>query len=167
MGNSLYNFRSIASHDVPVPDSDTKYHLRLCGTATHAPSQCGSKVGVCVSDGTETKTLVHARHKIVIVSHAPHTFEVVFDSGTVCGMDSQWTSVVTLVCKWQGGTEHPVFVSNSDCTLRFLWKSSLFCDGRETCAAEDKDSGYTYDLDSLLSSTWNVRNYVITTLGKV
>ena len=156
LGSSQYSFTSIASKDISVPDSDTKYHLRLCGNATYPPKHCGLNVGVCRSDSKGTTTLVHASHKIVIVSHAPHIFEVVFDKGEVCNGDSQWTAVVTLVCKWQGGTDGPVFVSSSDCTLRFLWKSSLFCDGREMCAAEDKASGYTYDLDSLLSSTWSV-----------
>ena len=155
-GKSLYVFSSIASQEVSVPDSDTKYHLRLCGTATDPPRECGSDVGICQFDSKDTKTLVQARHKFVIVSHAPHTFEVMYDKGAKCSEDTQWMAVVTLVCKWRGGTNHPVFVSNDDCTLRFLWKSSLFCDGREMCAAEDKATGYTYDLDGLLSSTWNV-----------
>ena len=155
-GKSLYNFKSVASHEVSVPDTNTKYHLRLCGTATAPPSGCGSDVGICRSNDKETTTLVKAHHKIVIVSHAPHTFEVVYDKGAKCGDDSHWSALVTLVCKWKEGTNHPVFVSDSDCTLRFVWRSSLFCDGREMCAAEDKTTGYTYDLDSLLISTWNV-----------
>ena len=155
-GKSQYVFNSVASHEISIPDSDTKYFIQLCGTATQPPRECGSDVGICRTDDKETTTLVKASHKIVIVSHAPHTFEVVFGSGAKCSEDTQWSAVVTLVCKWQGGTQHPVFVSDSDCTLRFLWKNSLFCDGHEMCAAEDKTTGYTYDLDSLLSSTWSV-----------
>ena len=155
-------FKSIASQKVSVPDSDTTYHLRLCGTATKAPGDCSSDVGICRSQDKVTKTLVHANHKFVILSHAPHMFEVVYDSGTTCRGDQQWTAVVTLVCKWKGGSPAPVFVSDTDCTLRFVWRNSLFCDGREMCAAEDKATGYTYDLDALLSDTWSVRKCIYT-----
>ena len=154
--NNLFTFKSIASKEVTGPKSNTKYYVQLCGTATNAPKECGSDVGICRTDGKDTKTLVHANHKFVIVSHAPHMFEVVYDTGDKCG-DGQWTAVVTLVCKWKDGTHGPVFVSDSDCTLRFVWKSSLFCVGREMCAAEDEASGYTYDLDGLLNDTWSVR----------
>ena len=106
-----------------------------------------------------TETLVHALHKYVIVSHAPHIFEVVYNNGTACGVGNRWTAVVTMVCKWKGGTNGPVLVSAIDCNLQFLWKSSLFCNGHETCAAEDKDSGYVYDLDGLLSDTWSVSTH--------
>ena len=152
----MFSFQSIASQEVSDPDSNTKYYLRLCGMATKPPSECGSDVGICRSDGKDTTTLVHANHKFVIVSHAPHMFEVVYDTGSKCGSDQQWSAVVTLVCKWQGGTPDPVFLSSDDCSLRFVWKNSLFCVGREVCAAEDKASGYTYDFDGLLSGTWNV-----------
>ena len=158
-GNNVFSFTSIASQEV-TDSSTNKYFVQLCGTATSAPKECGSDVGICRTDGKDTKTLVHANHKFVIVSHAPHMFEVVYDTGGACG-DGQWTAVVTLVCKWRDGTYGPVFVSDSDCTLRFVWKSSLFCVGREMCAAKDEASGYTYDLDSLLNDTWSVRTCTI------
>ena len=158
--NNLFTFKFIAPQEVTGPKSNTKYYVQLCGTATSAPKECGSDVGICRTDGKDTKTLVHANHKFVIVSHAPHMFEVVYDTGDKCG-DGQWTAVVTLVCKWKDGTHGPVFVSDSDCTLRFVWKSSLFCVGQEMCAAEDEASGYTYDLDGLLNDTWSVRTCII------
>lgn len=158
-GNSLFVFNSIASRDVTVPNSDITYHIQLCGTETKPPKDCGSDVGICQSDEKGSHALVHASHKFVIVSHSPHVFEVVYDTGDTCAEGLQWTAVVTLVCKWKGGTHAPVFVSSNRCLLQFLWKSSLFCSGREMCAAEDKVTGYTYDLDGLLSDTWNVSVY--------
>ena len=152
-------FQSIASRDVSVPNSDTKYYVQLCGSATDAPKECGDDVGICRSDDKSTKTLVHANHKFVIISHAPHMFEVVYDTGDTCSGDKHWTAVVTLVCKWRGGTSDPVLLSATDCTLRFVWKNSLFCVGHEMCAAEDKASSYTYDLDGLVNDTWSVRTY--------
>lgn len=158
--NSQFVFNSIASRVVSVPDSDTKFYIQLCGTATEAPNkECGSDVGVCRSNGKNAEALVHASHKFVILSHSPHVFEVVYDTGETCTGDRDWSAVVKLVCKWRGGTSEPVFQSSTDCTLRFVWKNSLFCVGHEMCAAEDKASGYTYDLDGLLSDTWSVRMY--------
>ena len=160
-GNSQFVFNSIASRKVSVPNSDNKFYIQLCGTATTAPKECGSNVGVCRSNGKYAETLVHASHKFVILSHAPHVFEVVYDTGETCTGDRDWSAVVTLVCKWRGGTAQPVFQSSTDCTLRFVWKNSLFCVGHEMCAAEDKAGGYTYDLDGLLSDTWSVRIYTV------
>ena len=155
--NALFTYQAIASKHVSIPDSDTKYHVQLCGSMTEAPKECGSDVGICRTVGKDTKTLVHANHKFVITSHSPHIFEVVYDSGETCNGEKQWTAVVTLACKWRGGTSDPVFLSADDCNLRFIWRSSLFCVGPEMCAAKDEASGYTYDLDGLLDDTWSVR----------
>ena len=88
-------------------------------------------------------------------------FEVVYNSGESCEDDRFWTAVVRMQCKSHGGTPAPVFVSDSNCELEFLWKNSSFCLGEEECAAVDPDTGYVYDLDGLLSQTWAGRHSVV------
>ena len=139
--------------------SGVEYYIQLCGSATKPPNACGgsSDVGICRVDDRGKETVVRASHKFVITSHAPHVFEAVYDVGTMCDAERDWAATVSMVCKWQGGTSHPVLVSDRDCNLQFLWKSSLFCVGPEYCAAtDDGGSGYVYDLDGLMNSTWSV-----------
>ena len=103
-----------------------------------------------------------ADHKFAITSHSPHVIEGVYTSGIPCGSLSEgkfWTAFVTLQCKARGGTAVPVFVSDDDCELQFLWQNSSFCVGEEECSATDPETNYVYDLDGLFSQTWSVSSW--------
>ena len=164
-----YNFKNLANeHPLSAVDktTGTTYYIQLCGTASGPlPSDvkgCDhSKTGICQKKSNgETKTIMHAEHKLAMTSHTPHVIDVYYSSGEPCDSDPtrKWTAFLTLQCaRGASETAQPVFQQEEDkCELHFMWQNSSFCVGVEACSVEDKKRNTVYNLDGLLAQTWTV-----------
>ena len=163
----MYDFTNlIKSQNISAVDtqSNTTYFIQLCGNQTSLPpgtAGCDkTNTGVCRKRSNEATamTVVKASHKFVITSHAPHTVDIHYDSGSSCGSDDGRTyeALVSLQCSTrESSTMNPIFQREEECTLYFVWQNSSFCVEEESCSTVDVN-GNIYNLDGLFAQTWTV-----------
>ena len=168
VSHSTYDFRTLVQQEhfvINKTNSNTRYHLKLCGSASSPPTGCDANTGICVTDsnGGNPKTILYADHKISITSRLPYEFEIIYPSGVRCGSDSskKWTAFVTLQCDARGGTQQPEFVSDDHCELQLQWRNSSFCLGDRACVATDPHTRFIFNLDGLYSQTWTVSSWLM------
>ena len=140
---NLINSRTISAVD---SQSSTTYYIQLCGNKTTLPAGATGcdrvNTGICRKRDNEAtaKTVLKASHKLVITSHAPHTIDIHYGSGSTCDSDSSRTykAIVSLQCSSrESSTVNPIFQREEECTLNFVWQNSSFCVGEESCSAVD------------------------------
>lgn len=74
--------------------------------------------------------MANSSHKITVVSHSPHTLDVVYTAGSYCAGGNKWLIVMRLYCSVHHSSEKPVLKSNSKCELQFDWPLSALCVGK-------------------------------------
>jgi hypothetical protein len=141
------------SNNSHLMDSSGRYIMGICGSITGAPSGCQGDVGVCQLSGSQWVPIAQSSHDITMVSHSPHVIDVVYPSGSVCAGTQSWTVTVHVHCSAVNTSSRPVLQSVTNCEMSFDWPTSSICINElEDCFATI--DGSTYDLDPLMSQTW-------------
>lgn len=71
--------------------------------------------------------MTNSDHQITIISHSPHTLDVVYPSGVTCTSGNNWLAIIRMYCSAHHSSNRPTFRSNSNCEMQFDWPTSSLC----------------------------------------
>ena len=93
-----------------------------------APLGCNHNgVGICHFSDNHWIQMANSSHKITMVSHSPHTLDVVYTAGASCAGGSTWLIVIRLYCSLHQSSEKPILKSAGNCEMQFDWPVSSLC----------------------------------------
>ena len=70
--------------------------------------------------------LVFANHSLTVISHSPHTLDVVYPTGTKTS-HCELSATLRIYCSTTNSSDKPFLVSHDECELQFSWPTKFLC----------------------------------------
>ncbi|KAM5165693.1 cation-independent mannose-6-phosphate receptor [Mantella aurantiaca] len=142
-----------------------KYYINVCRSLVPVTG-CDPFTSVCQMEYTKVSDMTAERvensnlgvaSKKPVIEHSGKLF-LEYTNGSTCitmeGNITTYSSVIHLVCQKGAISKSPIFVTNIDCVVTFLWYTEAACPvvkevfGKD-CKVENPNTGFVYNLQSL------------------